>query len=42
LDGKGPAPEAFTPITLNQYGTHPAFTSQHELNVWLLTNTYTK
>lgn len=29
---------AFTPISQNQYGTHPAFTNQHDLNVWLLQN----
>jgi hypothetical protein len=32
----------FTPIAANQYSTHPAFASQHELNVWLLQNAYTK
>lgn len=28
----------FTPITENQYGNHPAFTTQHAYNVWLLQN----
>jgi hypothetical protein len=29
----------FTPITANQYGTHPAFSSQAALNAYLLSNT---
>lgn len=28
----------FTPITENQAGTHPAFSDQHALNLWLLAN----
>lgn len=33
IDGK-----LFKEITLNQYGTHPAFTNQADLNAWLLGN----
>jgi hypothetical protein len=29
---------AFTPITQDQYGAHPAFTTQADLNAYLLTN----
>ena len=28
----------FTPITENQYGIHPAFDNQNDLNAWLLGN----
>jgi len=31
--------EGFTAITQNQYGTHPAFTTQQALNVYLLAHT---
>jgi hypothetical protein len=33
--------QGFTPITANQYGTHPAFNSQNELNAFLLGGVYT-
>jgi hypothetical protein len=33
-------PATFTTIAEDAYGTHPEFTTQHDLNVWLLENTY--
>ena len=29
---------AFTPISQNQVGTHPAFSNQNDLNLYLLSN----
>jgi hypothetical protein len=31
-------PAPFVPITANQFGQHPAFATQHELDVWLLSH----